>query len=540
MKLVFASDSFKGSLSSTRIAELLEQAAHETLPNATCIAFPIADGGEGTLDAVARTLPCKHVVFPAHDGLMRPLESRILIHDGTAFIEAATTCGLTLLEDDERNPLATSSFGVGECIRFALDQGCETIAIGLGGSCTNDGGMGCLRALGIRFLDAEGSELPGCGADLEAVARLDERGLHPQTQNATITVLSDVDNPLLGPHGATHVFGRQKGADDAALEALESGMRHFADVIAATHPEADFSTPGFGAAGGLGMALSMFLGARIRPGIDELLDLTSFDAALAGADLVVTGEGRLDRQSLHGKAVGGVASRAKRAGVPVAAICGTVALEADDLQALGLSRVIDASEGQPPHHAIAHAEENYLKAAEKLFFPLRFGIRPAIESDFARIMDIYAIARAFMAEHGNPNQWGPTNWPPESLIHRDIAQGKSYVCESDGRIVGVFYFDFGRDIEPTYARIEDGSWLDEGPYGVVHRIASDNSVKGVGSACLDWAFRQCGHLRIDTHGDNVVMQRLLAKLGFEHRGTIYVEEDDYPRLAFEKTASRTA
>jgi len=167
-------------------------------------------------------------------------------------------------------------------------------------------------------------------------------------------------------------------------------------------------------------------------------------------------------------------------------------------------------------------------------------IRKAAEPDLGRIMEVYAIARAFMADHGNPHQWGPTNWPPEPLVRNDIAQGKSYVCEFDGRIVGVFYFDFGKDIEPTYAHIEDGSWADEGPYGVVHRIASDGSVKGVGSTCLEWAFRQCGHMRIDTHGDNVVMQRLLAKLGFDHRGTIYVEEDDYPRLAFEKTAIRPA
>jgi len=147
---------------------------------------------------------------------------------------------------------------------------------------------------------------------------------------------------------------------------------------------------------------------------------------------------------------------------------------------------------------------------------------------------VYAAARAFMASHGNPNQWGPTNWPPETLVHQDIAQGKSYVCECAGRIVGVFFFDCGKDIEPTYAHIEDGSWLDDGPYGVVHRIASDGSVRGVGSACLNWAFDRCGHMRIDTHGDNVAMQHLVEKLGFTHCGTIFVEEDDYPRLAFEK------
>lgn len=156
--------------------------------------------------------------------------------------------------------------------------------------------------------------------------------------------------------------------------------------------------------------------------------------------------------------------------------------------------------------------------------------------DIERIMDIYAAARAFMAAHGNPNQWGPTNWPPEALIRRDIDMGDSYVCVNDGgKVVGVFFFIQGKDVEPTYRDIADGAWLDDSPYGVVHRIATDGSEKGVGTFCLNWAYAQCGHLRIDTHGDNAVMQRLLEKLGFVHCGTIFVEEDDFPRLAYEKS-----
>ena len=167
-------------------------------------------------------------------------------------------------------------------------------------------------------------------------------------------------------------------------------------------------------------------------------------------------------------------------------------------------------------------------------------IRHSREADFERIMEIYARARSFMAAHGNPNQWGPTNWPPEELIQSDIRSGNSYVCVGDGgRVVGTFYFVQGPDIEPTYREIEEGAWKDDSPYGVVHRIAADGSEKGVGAFCLDWAFRQCGHLRIDTHGDNRVMQNLLTKLGFVHCGTIYVREDRDPRLAFEKTAGGT-
>ncbi len=162
-------------------------------------------------------------------------------------------------------------------------------------------------------------------------------------------------------------------------------------------------------------------------------------------------------------------------------------------------------------------------------------IRHSTEQDFDRIMEIYAYARKFMAEHGNPNQWGPTCWPPEDLIHEDIRRGDSYVClDDESRVVGTFYYICGKDIEPTYKKIDDGDWLDDSPYGVVHRVAGDGSVKGIGSFCVNWAYEQCGHLRIDTHGDNIVMQNMLKKLGFTHCGTIYVHEDNYPRLAFEK------
>jgi len=161
-------------------------------------------------------------------------------------------------------------------------------------------------------------------------------------------------------------------------------------------------------------------------------------------------------------------------------------------------------------------------------------IRYATEDDFSRIMEIYACARSIMAANGNPNQWGPTNWPPESLIHDDIHRRKSYVCEEEGNIAGVFFFDYGKDIEPTYRIIEDGSWMDDSPYGVVHRIAGDGSEKGIGAFCIKWAYEQCGHLRIDTHPDNKIMQNLLAKLGFTRRGIIHVLEDPNPRYAYER------
>lgn len=162
-------------------------------------------------------------------------------------------------------------------------------------------------------------------------------------------------------------------------------------------------------------------------------------------------------------------------------------------------------------------------------------IRNSTMNDLTRIMEIYCHARQFMADHGNPNQWGPTNWPPEDLIRSDIQQGKSYVCvNNDDKIIGTFFYDFGNDIEPTYRIIENGNWRDDSAFGVVHRIASDGSEKGIGSFCMNWAFSRCGHLKIDTHPDNIVMQSMLTKLGFTKMGIIHVEEDDYPRYAYEK------
>ena len=163
-------------------------------------------------------------------------------------------------------------------------------------------------------------------------------------------------------------------------------------------------------------------------------------------------------------------------------------------------------------------------------------IRKSTEKDLDAMLKIYARARSFMAENGNPNQWGPTNWPPEELLHNDIAIEKSYVCTHNGRIIGTFFFDLGKDIEPTYAEIEDGNWLDDSPYGVIHRLAGDGSVKGTAEFILNRAYEKCGHLRVDTHGDNKVIQNIMKKLYFVHCGTIYVEEDNYPRLAYEKSS----
>ena len=420
MKFVFASDSFKGTLSSARICELLEQAARESHPAAECVSLRIADGGEGTLDAIAGARSGRRMTVGSHDGLMRPVECEVFVSGDSAFVEAAQPCGLAMLAANERDPMAASSFGVGECIARVLDMGCGHVTIGLGGSCTNDGGMGCLRALGVRFFDRQGRELAGCGADLARVVSIDASGLHPRVADVRFSIMGDVRNPLLGPNGATYVFGPQKGADATMLEQLESGMRAYADAVGRTFggravgshafgggahggrvpgggtpgggahggrvpgggahggrapaEHIDFSTPGYGAAGGLGMALAVFLGAEMTSGIETLLQWIDFDGLTADADLVVTGEGRLDSQSLEGKVVDGIAAHANRLGVPVAAICGSIALDDAQLEPLGLAAALESSRGLPLEYALTHAEEAYLRTARHLFATVRSAI----------------------------------------------------------------------------------------------------------------------------------------------------------------------
>ena len=370
MKFVFASDSFKGTLSSVQTCSLLQEAALEAFPSAECVSVPIADGGGGTLDALAVARPGQLVSIIANNGLMKPIRCKILICGDEAFVESASMCGLVHIPEEDRDPLQTSSSGVGECIAHALYHGCKHITVGLGDSCMNDGGMGCMRALGVRFYDEAGRDLVGNGKNMERIACIDESGLIPQAREATFTLMNDVTNPLLGPTGATYVFGRQKGADDAALERLEAGMRHYADVLHESHPEIDFDTPGYGAAGGLAMGLAVFLGAQIESGVETLLQWVDFDGLLQGADLVVTGEGQLDGQSLRGKVVSGVAAHAHKAGVPVAVICGRSLLDENQVAGLGVLHVIETGAGLSPEEAMARAQETYTRAARSLFASL--------------------------------------------------------------------------------------------------------------------------------------------------------------------------
>ena len=375
MKLLFASDSFKGSLSSARIAELLTEAAHEVFGKCACVGVPIADGGEGTVEAILSAVGGERVSVRVHDPLMREIDASYAVIGGNkAVIEMAAASGLTLVEENLRNPMKTTSCGTGELIRHALHSGCREITVAIGGSATNDGGMGCLTALGARFYNGRGEELDGIGEDLAKVARIDLSGLDPLVRMCRIAVMCDVKNPLCGRNGATYVFGPQKGADNAALDVLEAGMQNFRDVI---RRELDIDCDkieGAGAAGGLGAALAVFCGGKIQSGIGTVLDIIGFDELLEGVDLVVTGEGRADRQSVLGKVVQGVGMRAKAKGVPVIALCGSIGEGAEELYRYGIRALISiVSEPMTLEYVIKNAEALYHRAAVGMFRAIKIG-----------------------------------------------------------------------------------------------------------------------------------------------------------------------
>lgn len=374
MRFVFASDSLKGTMSSARAAAILEEEATRVFPGVACARLAVADGGEGTVDAVVASLGGSRIEASVADPLGRPVEAIYgMLPGNRAIIEMAAASGLPLLTHAERNPMLTSTYGTGQLVLHALRNGATEVTLAIGGSATNDGGMGAMRALGVRFLDASGGELQGTGGDLGRVASIDLTGLDPLVSRASFRLLCDVDNPLLGPRGATRVFAPQKGATPQQVEKLEKGMASYAQVLESTLGRAA-AKPGDGAAGGLGAATRLFLGAESVPGIGWVLEVVGLDHALLGADLCITGEGHADGQSAHGKVVSGVAARCKSAGVPCVAIVGGMDQGALDLMDLGVDALVptvidcgDVSE------ALAHAERNYRLAAARVFSLLAIG-----------------------------------------------------------------------------------------------------------------------------------------------------------------------
>lgn len=372
MKLIFASDSFKGSLSSKRTAELLTKAAKEVFGACECIGVPIADGGEGTVDAVIDALKGEKATATVHDPLMNRIQVSYGIAGGKAVIEMAAASGLTLVTEALRDPLNTTTYGTGELVLDALDRGCRELYIAIGGSATNDGGMGCLRALGARFLDKDGNELSGCGKDLAEVSTIDLAHLDSRLSDASVTVLCDVKNPLCGENGATYTFAKQKGATPETMKLLENGMQNYRDVIRRQFGIDCDLIKGAGAAGGLGAALKVFLHVTMQSGIETVLDLIGFDDLLDGADLVVTGEGRADSQSVCGKVMQGVALRAKARGIPVYGLCGSLGDGAELLYDCGVTSLYSlVVENTSIEEAMTNAEEVYYHAAVRMFSKIK-------------------------------------------------------------------------------------------------------------------------------------------------------------------------
>ena len=342
--VLLASDSFKGSASSMEVENLLEEGVRRVMPDCEVVKYPIADGGEGTVDAVIAGRGGEFREARVSGPLGDPVTARYGLFDGrrSAIIEMAAASGITLIEQNAANALGAGTEGVGQLMLDALDAGAERLVIGLGGSATSDGGAGMARALGARLLDADGEPVP-CGlAGLRRLHAIDVSGMDPRLAHVEIIALTDVTNPLTGPDGAIHVYGAQKGIDETRMAELDGWMRGYARLLAEATGRDPEQVPGAGAGGGFGAALISFCGARIVSGIDAVLDLIGLDRVMDRVDLVITGEGRMDSQSANGKAPVGVARLAKRHGKPVVAVVGSRADDLEGVYAMGVDLVVPA------------------------------------------------------------------------------------------------------------------------------------------------------------------------------------------------------
>lgn len=376
MKLLFASDSFKGTLSSVQTIDLLGKAAKEIFGHCQWEGIPVADGGEGTADAVIAAVRGEKVPVTVHGPLLETVHTYYgSLDEKRAIIEMAAASGLTLIPESQRDPRITTSFGTGEMIKDALKRGFTDISIAIGGSATNDGGMGCMRALGARFLDDKGNELSGTGEDLIRVSAIDVSGLDPRLCQVKLTVMCDVNNPLCGPEGAAYTFGKQKGGTPPVLDQLEKGMENYRNRIIEKFGINPDEIAGSGAAGGLGAALCVFLGGQLKSGIETVLDLIDFDSRLEGVSLVVTGEGRADWQSCFGKVMQGIGQRCRRKGVTAVALTGSMGPGAEKIYDYGIRSIMTTVNGvMELNEAFERAEDLYYQGAIRMFRFIALGM----------------------------------------------------------------------------------------------------------------------------------------------------------------------
>lgn len=346
MRVIVAPDKFEGSLTAEQAATAIEAGLRRARADVEVVRLPVGDGGAGTLAAVVAA-GFERVPVRASGPTGEPVEAAIAVRGQRAFVEMAEASGLRRLPGGRRAPLEATTYGTGELLRAALDLGVSELVLGIGGSATTDGGTGMASALGAHFLDAAGEPLPPGGASLLRLARIDTAGLDPRVAKVRVTVAADVDNPLVGPHGAAAVYGPQKGASPEDVLLLDSALRRYARVLSSDLGVDLADAPGAGAAGGLGAGAIAFLGAELRSGIELVLDLIGFQEAVAGAGLVITGEGKIDFQSLRGKAPVGVARAAAEHGVPVVALAGAVEVAEQELRAAGFEEARGLTELEP-------------------------------------------------------------------------------------------------------------------------------------------------------------------------------------------------
>jgi glycerate kinase len=376
MKIVIAPDSYKESLSAMEVATEIEAGFREIFPDAEYLKVPVADGGEGTVQAMIEATGGRRVERAVSGPLGEPVQAFYGLTGGdpVAVIEMAAASGLELVPPEQRNPLITTSYGTGELIRAALDAGARRFVLGVGGSATNDGGAGMLQALGVRLLDAQGAGLGPGGGELARLARIDVAQLDPRIHDSVFDVACDVTNPLVGPRGASAVFGPQKGASPEVVRQLDDNLRHYAQVIERDLGRDVADVPGVGAGGGIAAAMLVFLDGRLRPGSEIVTDAIGLDAAVRDADLVVTGEGRIDSQTVNGKTPVGVARVAQRHGKPVIGIGGGLARDAGAVHGHGIDAIFSAvSRPCTVREAMDEAAFNLRSAARNIAATLKLG-----------------------------------------------------------------------------------------------------------------------------------------------------------------------
>jgi len=368
-RVVIAVDSFKGTMSSIEVGNIIEQGIKSIRRDIETVKIPIADGGEGTVDTFLTAVGGRKVWLKVQDPLFREIEAFYgILPDGkTAVIEMAAASGLSLVEGEE-NPRLTTTYGTGQLLKDALDKGCQRLIIGIGGSATNDGGIGMAAALGVKFLDEKGGLVSLNGQGLEALRQIDCSGRDQRLDRCEVLVACDVDNPLYGKNGAAYVFSPQKGADAETVEYLDRNLKNYAAVLMTDLGIDAQKIPGSGAAGGLGAGLTAFACGKLKSGIDIILEQVHFDQAVANADLIITGEGKIDGQSLRGKVPVGVAARAVRAGVPVIAVVGNIGDDIDSIYEKGIAAVFSINRAPLPFsESRLRCREDLQATVESLF-----------------------------------------------------------------------------------------------------------------------------------------------------------------------------